>query len=308
MNGASDGDAGDCAGATVSAGEAVDPGVDAELVPHAVVIVTSATVASATKRRESRCIGDKSKGMEFLRGHRCNQRTFVRIGLGVWMYFAVTACSAGENALPATAVEPAATASSAPSTTLAGEPAPTSTVVGSATAAPSAEPGVPSSAAAAVSSTTAARPSPATTAVINSSTIPGTSAPVSRGRLLVSATSRLNPDGENVTVRGSGFDVSKGIYVAVCNQPQVLGRRCVGGINIDGSSPQSIWISSNPPGYAAGLPLPFGDGGVFSVTLLAKAVSPNIDCTRESCGIVAFADHTRSDDRSQDVFIPVTFG
>jgi hypothetical protein len=111
-----------------------------------------------------------------------------------------------------------------------------------------------------------------------------------------------------VTVRGSGFDVSKGIYVAVCNQPQVLGRRCVGGVNIDGSSPQSIWISSNPPGYAAGLPIPYGDGGVFFVTLLAKAVSPNIDCTRESCGIVAFADHTRSDDRTQDVFIPVTFG
>jgi len=246
--------------------------------------------------------------MDIRRGHRCNQRTLVRFGLGVWMYFAVTACSAGENALPATAVEPAATASPVTSTTLAIDPVPTSTIVGSTTTAPSAASSMPSSAAAAASSTVAARLSTATTAVINSSTIPGTSAPISRGRLVVSATSRLNPDGENVTVRGSGFDVSKGIYVAVCNQPQVLGRRCVGGINIDGSSPQSIWISSNPPGYAAGLPIPFGDGGVFSVTLLVKAVSPNIDCTRESCGIVAFADHTRSDDRSQDVFIPVTFG
>lgn len=285
----------------------------AELAPHAVVIVTSATVPtttvpSATRRRESRCIGDKSKGMEILRGHRCTHRTFVRIGLGVWMYFAVTACSTAENALPATADGPTATASAAPSTTLAAEPIPATTSAGAVTTSPSTDSVVPSGDASSVTSTVVARSSSTTTVSVNSSTIPSTSAPVSRARLVVSTTTRLNPDGENVTVRGSGFDVSKGIYVAVCNQPQVLGRRCVGGINIDGSSPQSIWISSNPPGYAAGLPIPFGDGGVFSVTLLAKAVSPNIDCTRESCGIVAFADHTRSDDRSQDVFIPVTFG
>ncbi len=304
MTGASDADAGDCDGATVS----VDEAVVSEFPPHAVVIVTSATVPIATRRRENRCIGDKSKGMELVRGHRCNHRTLVRIGLGVWMYFAVTACSTGENALPATANGPTATASSAPSTTVAAETVPESTLVGTTSSTPSPESSAPSNVAPEVSSTVAAGSSSAATAVVNSTTIPGTSAPASRARLVVSATTRLNPDGENVTVRGSGFDVSKGIYVAVCNQPQVLGRRCVGGINIDGSSPQSIWISSNPPGYAAGLPIPYGDGGVFSVTLLARAVSPNIDCTRESCGIVAFADHTRSDDRTQDVFIPVTFG
>jgi hypothetical protein len=224
------------------------------------------------------------------------------------MYFAATACSSTENAVDdAAANEARATeavaASDAPGATTNVFPAVSTSVE---TTTPSTISSVPVAEAAPTTSPSGRGvASPNTT---NSSMITTTSATSARPQLVVSATSQLDPNGSTVTVRGAGFDVTKGIYVAVCNQPQVIGRRCVGGVNIDGSSAQSIWISSNPPGYAAGLPLPYGDNGVFSVTLLAKATSPNIDCTRESCGIVAFADHTRSDDRTQDVFIPVTFG
>jgi hypothetical protein len=114
-----------------------------------------------------------------------------------------------------------------------------------------------------------------------------------------------------ITVRGSGFDPNKGVYVFVCNQAAwTASRRCIGGVNVDGSSPLSQWISSNPPGYAIGLTFPYESGGTFVVPLLVRAVDATtnlIDCSKERCGVVAFADHTRREDRSQDVFVPITF-
>jgi len=114
-----------------------------------------------------------------------------------------------------------------------------------------------------------------------------------------------------VKVRGSGFDVTKGIYIFVCNKATWnASRRCVGGINLDGSSPLSQWISSNPPGYAIGLTVPFAADGTFVVPLFVRATDEStnlIDCSKQQCGIVTFADHTRRDDRSQDVFVPISF-
>ena len=130
-------------------------------------------------------------------------------------------------------------------------------------------------------------------------------------KIRVSQTSGLDPKGGLVTVRGSGFDVTKGVYVFVCNQATWnAARRCVGGINLDGSSPLSQWISSNPPGYAIGLTVPFAADGTFVVPLFVRATDEStnlIDCTKQQCGIVTFADHTRRDDRSQDVFVPISF-
>jgi hypothetical protein len=130
-------------------------------------------------------------------------------------------------------------------------------------------------------------------------------------KITVSQTSGLDPKGGLVTVRGSGFDVTKGVYVFVCNQATWnAARRCVGGINLDGSSPLSQWISSNPPGYAIGLTVPFAVDGTFVVPLFVRATDEStnlIDCTKQQCGIVTFADHTRRDDRSQDVFVPISF-
>ena len=109
-------------------------------------------------------------------------------------------------------------------------------------------------------------------------------------------------------MRGSGFDVTKGVYVIVCNQAAwTVARRCIGGVNLDGSSPVSVWVSTNPPAYAKGLTVPFAADGSFVVTLLVRAIDEvtKLDCSKQQCGVVAFADHTRRDDRSQDVFAPI---
>ena len=133
-------------------------------------------------------------------------------------------------------------------------------------------------------------------------------APTIRPKLTVSQTTNLNPNGTSVTVRGSGYDISKGVYVIVCTQAAPGAQStCVGGVNIDGSSPSSVWVSSNPPSYAIGLTTAFQPDGSFNITLLAVAKSGDLDCTLVKCGVVTRSDHLRYTDRTQDVFVPITF-
>ena len=129
-----------------------------------------------------------------------------------------------------------------------------------------------------------------------------------RPKLSVSQTNNLNPNGTSVTVRGTGYDVNKGVYVIVCTQaapgPQAT---CIGGINIDGSSSSSVWVSSNPPNYAVGLTTPFLPDGSFNIELVIVAKSGLLDCTVLKCGVVTRSDHLRYTDRTQDVFVPISF-
>ena len=129
-----------------------------------------------------------------------------------------------------------------------------------------------------------------------------------RPKLSVSQTTNLNPNGTSVTVRGTGYDISKGVYVIVCTQaapgPQ---STCVGGVNIDGSSASSVWINSQPPSYAVGLTTAFQPDGSFSVVLSVVAKSGALDCTVVKCGVVTRSDHLRYTDRTQDVFVPISF-
>ena len=153
------------------------------------------------------------------------------------------------------------------------------------------------------STTTLPRTSVSTTK-LTTTTVGSTSRP----KLSVSQTTNLNPNGTSVTVRGTGYDITKGVYVIVCTQaapgPQ---STCVGGINIDGSSASSVWINSQPPSYAAGLTTAFQPDGSFSVVLLVVAKSGALDCTVLKCGVVTRSDHLRYTDRTQDVFVPITF-
>ena len=145
---------------------------------------------------------------------------------------------------------------------------------------------------------------------VSSSAVPvtTTSVAVNRPKLSVSQTTNLNPSGTSVTVRGTGFDVSKGVYVIVCSQaapgPQAT---CIGGVNIDGSSSSSVWVSSNPPNYAIGLTTPFQPDGSFIVELVIVGKSGALDCTAIKCGVVTRSDHLRYTDRTQDVFVPISF-
>ncbi|MEV6287796.1 LPXTG cell wall anchor domain-containing protein [Kribbella sp. NPDC051770] len=133
----------------------------------------------------------------------------------------------------------------------------------------------------------------------------------------VSRSQGLDPAGTSVTVRGRGFDLNKGIYVAFCvnKGPGQLPSPCLGGVDMQGASGTSAWISSNPPSYGEGLATPFtrsGGKGSFEVRLTVKAKDQFTNCLDQKvapngCVIGTRADHTRTADRTADVLIPVSF-
>ncbi|OZV83062.1 hypothetical protein CA850_06025 [Micromonospora echinospora] len=128
-------------------------------------------------------------------------------------------------------------------------------------------------------------------------------------RLTVSRTADLPRGGATVTVSGSGYDSTKGIYVAFCvdNGSGAAPSPCGGGADMGGTSGLSHWISSNPPAYGEGLAVPYGSGGTFRVQLRVSPKVGDVDCTVRRCVVSTRNDHTRGADRSQDVRIPVTF-
>lgn len=129
----------------------------------------------------------------------------------------------------------------------------------------------------------------------------------SQGQVLsVSKTTVKN--GSMVTVQGNYFDETVGIYLAFCVIPP-KGKAptpCGGGINKAGTGEASFWISSNPPPYAVGLTQEFLPGGRFTQKVKISKKIGKFDCTKVKCAITVRADHLRSNDRSSDLFIPIT--
>jgi iron complex transport system substrate-binding protein len=129
--------------------------------------------------------------------------------------------------------------------------------------------------------------------------------------LSVSKAFAVSDAGESIQVQGLGYNEAKGVYVTFCVIPEKNDSPtpCGGGIDLGGDSGSSFWISSNPPSYGQGLATPYGFGGSFAVNLnVAPVINSNTDCRVVRCAIVTRNDHTRSSDRSQDIFVPVTFG
>lgn len=127
--------------------------------------------------------------------------------------------------------------------------------------------------------------------------------------LTASQAKRLDPNGQIITVSGRGFNPRVGIYVALCKTP-APGERpgpCGGGVDTDGSTQASAWVSSNPPPYGRALATPYRPGGRFTVRINIAPRIGDVDCRVTSCAIVTRADHLRSNDRSADVVIPVRF-
>ena len=120
--------------------------------------------------------------------------------------------------------------------------------------------------------------------------------------------------GDSLVVTGQHYDETIGIYVAFCKvvAKGKLPTPCGGGADKSGTTGASEWISSNPPSYGVGLAKPYLPGGRFSVTLKVSPLIavPNgkaIDCRKTACAIYTRADHTRGDDRSYDLAVPITF-
>ena len=114
--------------------------------------------------------------------------------------------------------------------------------------------------------------------------------------------------GTVVTVKGNYFDETVGIYLAFCVVP-AKGKAptpCGGGVNKAGLGEASFWISSNPPPYAVGLTEEFLPGGRFTQKVKISKRIGKFDCTKVKCAITVRADHLRSNDRTSDLFIPIT--
>jgi hypothetical protein len=126
-------------------------------------------------------------------------------------------------------------------------------------------------------------------------------------KLTVHQTKGLKKDSK-VTVTGSGYDKEVGIYLTFCVVPK-KGKKpdhC-GAYNITGINSQAVWISSNPPLYAALLVTAFKDGGKFKIELPLSKTIGDKDCTKVKCAVLTRADHTNGDNRTADVIVPVTF-
>lgn len=127
-------------------------------------------------------------------------------------------------------------------------------------------------------------------------------------RVTVMQTKNLNPNGQRIVVRGQRFDPRVGIYVALCVIPE-RGQPpspCGGGVDLQGATGASAWISSNPPPYARSLVQPFNKRG-FRTAITVSSRIGDVDCREVQCAVTVRADHLRSRDRSHDVIIPVSF-
>jgi len=128
--------------------------------------------------------------------------------------------------------------------------------------------------------------------------------------------------GDRLIVSGSGFDPSKGIYVAVCKVPDSVGGKpgpCLGGVpstEEDGDSTAgaieyaaSNWVNDDWAWRLFGA-RSFDDrsAGTFTAYIeIPASADENVDCTEVRCGLYTRNDHTALEDRVQDLYVPVSF-
>ncbi|CAN5298930.1 hypothetical protein BH09ACT5_BH09ACT5_16750 [soil metagenome] len=133
-------------------------------------------------------------------------------------------------------------------------------------------------------------------------------------------TSALEP-GDRLVVSGSGYDGSRGIYVAICvvpDDPATKPGPCIGGVpdqqqeTVDAGTVQfapSNWINDDWAWKLFGA-RSYDDvaSGTFTAYIeVGDPVGDGFDCTAQKCGLFTRNDHTALADRVQDLYIPVAF-
>jgi hypothetical protein len=133
-------------------------------------------------------------------------------------------------------------------------------------------------------------------------------------------TSAISP-GDQLIVKGKGYDSSQGIYVAICkipDGPSIKPGPCIGGVpdqkaqEVKKGTIQyapSNWINDD---WAWKL---FGsrsyddvESGTFTAYIVVGPPSDGkLDCQTDACGVFTRNDHTALSDRVQDLYIPVRF-
>lgn len=133
-------------------------------------------------------------------------------------------------------------------------------------------------------------------------------------------TSVLRP-GDRVVVSGSGYNSSRGIYVAVCAIPadaSIKPGPCLGGVPEQETQEgqegtiqyaPSNWINDDWAWKLFGA-RSYDDptAGTFTAYLvIPESSDDHVDCRAVACAIYTRNDHTASGDRVQDLFIPIAF-
>lgn len=125
--------------------------------------------------------------------------------------------------------------------------------------------------------------------------------------------------GEELVVRGEGFDASIGIYVAICAIPSSAEQRpspCLGGVpegvetgdTADGAL-TSAWVTDDWVwrSFATGGYDDAGEGSFTARIAVPAPTTEGLDCRETRCAIATRADHTAGSDRVQDMLLPVAF-
>jgi hypothetical protein len=128
-------------------------------------------------------------------------------------------------------------------------------------------------------------------------------------------------EGDRLVVSGSGFDASRGIYVAICVIPEPGEKPgpCLGGVPStkegDGFEEGSVqfapsnWINDDWAWRLFGA-RSYDDPAAGTFTAYLEVPAPTgegVDCREDACGIFTRNDHTAAGDRVQDLYVPVGF-
>jgi len=128
--------------------------------------------------------------------------------------------------------------------------------------------------------------------------------------------------GQHIVVSGTGFDTSRGIYVAICKIPDDAGSKpgpCIGGVPEQAAGAESEvgaveyaasnWINDDWAWKLFGA-RSYDDLATGTFTAYLEVGDPagdGLDCTTDACGIFTRNDHTAAADRAQDLYVPVAF-
>lgn len=133
-------------------------------------------------------------------------------------------------------------------------------------------------------------------------------------------TSALVP-GDRIVVSGTGYDASRGIYVAICVIPESADIKpgpCIGGVPSQEQSDvaagtiqyaPSNWINDDWAWKLFGA-RSYDDVATGTFTAYLEVGDPageGFDCRVDACGIYTRNDHTALSDRVQDLYLPVAF-
>lgn len=128
-------------------------------------------------------------------------------------------------------------------------------------------------------------------------------------------------EGDRIVVTGSGYTPGRGLYVAICAIPAQLDGRpgpCLGGVpeQTEEELPEGSvqWAPSNWINDEFAWRI-FGargfddrDAGEFTAYLLVgPAADASVDCAAVECGIYTRNDHTATEDRVQDIYLPIAW-